>query len=92
MTRKEYEAYLARFESFMEQNDISSFSAQGEPFFSASPCEVCGSKLGGNRYQCNAIQSETGDIITFNACVDCVYFVDMGQLDDMTMLSTEESE
>jgi hypothetical protein len=59
-----------------------------EPFFSWCPCECCGSKLGGDRehYQ---FARENGELFEADICVDCVYYLAYGVLDDMTMLEIE---
>jgi len=54
--------------------------------FSWSPCECCGSTLGGNRVHCAGYHPENRQIVCYDVCVDCEYYAEYGQLDDMTML------
>ena len=58
--------------------------------FSWKPCEICGSHLGGNRYPCHAID-DNDDIVHFSACPDCMYYLEYGRLDDLTMAEIEEN-
>ena len=58
---------------------------QQEPFFSWRPCEVCQTRLGGNRIDASGY-SRTGVIYEFVICTDCEYYAEYGQLDDMTMM------
>lgn len=64
----------------------------GEPFielwFSKRSCEICGSSLGGDRYPIHAVM-EDGEIVHFDACPDCVYYIEYGRLDDTTMADME---
>ena len=57
----------------------------GEPHFSWSACECCGSGLGGDRYQAHGRDSN-GDLVHFEVCVDCLYYITYGRLDDTTMM------
>jgi len=60
-----------------------------EPWFSWSPCEICNRPLGGNREPWHGVLD--GEIVHGSCCVDCVYFLNYGQLDDMTMDEIESS-
>jgi hypothetical protein len=60
-----------------------------EPSFSWHACEICGNHFGGDRYPVHTVDIN-GDIIHWDACCDCVYYLEYGQLDDMTMLEIEE--
>ena len=74
-------------EAFSEA--ISNGNVCDEPSFSWSRCEVCGRPEGGDRYAVHAVGS--GDtILHFDACVDCVYFIEYDKLDDTTMAEVEE--
>lgn len=64
---------------------------ESEPGFSASPCDVCGRSLGGDRYP-YALHNRGRDLVEVEICSDCAYFAEYGQLDDQTMLDIEESE
>jgi len=65
--------------------------------FSWSPCEVCDSSLGGNRYTWHAIIPKDGDVkggtmVHGTCCEDCVYFINYGKLDDSTMWDIEHDQ
>lgn len=62
-----------------------------EPSFSWSECDACGSTLGGNRHPAHGRDSN-GDILHLSICEDCLYYLNYGQLDDMTMMEMEESK
>jgi hypothetical protein len=53
--------------------------------FSSASCDCCGRSLGGDRYILHAFDSDD-NLYHLEACVDCVYFLEYGRLDDMTML------
>uniref|UniRef100_A0A6M3JFM5 Uncharacterized protein n=1 Tax=viral metagenome TaxID=1070528 RepID=A0A6M3JFM5_9ZZZZ len=68
----------------MEWYDLAS-----EPSFSWSSCNVCGSGLGGDRYPAHGAD-KNGNIIHFDVCTDCYYYMEYGQLDNTTMMEIEE--
>lgn len=74
------------------QTDADPESA-GHEEFRHSPCEICARPLGGSRSPVHAVDSD-GEILHFEACDDCAYFVTYGTLDDQTMidLGTEPGE
>jgi hypothetical protein len=51
--------------------------ANGDPYFSWSPCEICGSRLGGDRESWHALM-DNKLIHCENACVDCVVYLANG--------------
>ena len=57
-----------------------------EPYFSHLPCDCCMRPLGGDRYDCSSFRTDSKEQHEYSICVDCLYFKDYGQLDDMTML------
>ena len=61
----------------------------GEPHFSWSSCECCGSTLGGDREPAHG-RDKDGAIVHFAICQDCLYFLNYGQLDDASMLKIEK--
>jgi len=91
MTKKEYEIYEQRFQDFMERMDLNNLSTKSdengncEPYFTWRRCDVCGG-LAGDRYDCNGYSPTNGIIEDIQACPDCVYYAEYGQLDDMTMM------
>jgi hypothetical protein len=102
MSKAEFAAYVSNVEHFLRINHVGPgchspvYKECGEgdpvePFFSWSPCECCGGRLGGNRETYSfATEGEalvTGQAKVFQAdiCVDCVYYLAYGTLDDETM-------
>lgn len=66
----------------------------GEPCFSHFDCDCCGSGLAGNRYPAHGLLSFSGSgresrMIHLNVCEDCLYYLNYGKLDDLTMIETE---
>lgn len=47
--------------------------------FSVTPCPCCGSKLYGERHEFTC-STETGEIETEWLCVDCLFYIELGQL------------
>lgn len=61
-----------------------------ESHFSKHPCEVCGCTLAGDRYPVHgADTSKDEEMVHFDACSDCVYYLEHGRLDDETMEEVE---
>lgn len=109
----EYEATVARYLRGLEA--VSTGACAGceecgipegeenyasEPFFSWTPCEICGSSLGGNREYWHAVipatrqkgcVHENGAMVHGQCCEDCVCYLNYGRLDDMAMLEIERS-
>lgn len=52
-----------------------------EPSFSSMPCEICGSTLGGNRYPIHAVNPDSDTVVHLNGCVDCMYYIEYGQIE-----------
>ena len=102
MTKQWYAEYQKRVAAFIAREQITFLSTscqeldqlgnedapEREPWFSWSPCECCGSHLGGNREYLYA-RDASDEIVQFTICEDCVYYVNYGQLDDTTMLEIE---
>ncbi len=74
------------------------YDCAGEAGFSWSPCEICGSSLGGNRSPWHALIPATnqpgcvhehGKMVHGTCCEDCTYYLNYGQLDDTTMADME---
>ena len=72
-------------EAMIERDEIVN-----EPNFSSQACDICGSHLGGDRYAAHALDDDN-EIVHFEICTDCIYYMEYGQLDDMTMLEIEEN-
>ena len=54
-------------------------TTNGEPHFSWSGCELCGSPVGGMKEDWSAIDGDGARVKGSNACVDCVVFVANGE-------------
>ena len=94
MTTKEYARYEADVAGFFEREGVNNLSCEEdcEPSFSWSPCDCCGSRLGGNLHHATGYNDKTKEIYEYDVCDDCVYYAEHGQLDDMTMLDMVEAE
>lgn len=95
MTKQEYAEYEAQVAEFMSHG-LANLSTKSDdngdryPFFSWSPCQCCGTHLGGDRYECNGYNVETKEVEEYDCiCQDCVYYAEYGRLDDQTMLDME---
>lgn len=87
-----------------EEEDDDSREMLEEGFFSNCPCFSCNSHLGGQRYPAHGIpipgsvteeengNLSQGEIVHFDICSDCVYYLNYGRLDDMSMLEPEKEE
>lgn len=85
MTTAEYTEYEERVATFMHDEGLSVLSPGGdETWFSWSPCECCQRPTGGTREQATAYHVDTGSILSFNICTDCVYYATYGSLDDQS--------
>lgn len=64
-----------------------------EPSFSWSACDCCGSRLGGDRHPAHGFLTQDGadHLSHMRVCSDCLYYINYGQLDDMTMLDMESA-
>lgn len=93
MTKTQYADYEKAVEHFHARNNLSGACSPKhsepepgfEPYFSWRPCECCGSHLGGDRED-YTFATNDNQIIEASICVDCVYYLAYGQLDDMTMM------
>lgn len=61
-----------------------------EPNFSWIPCKACGSMLGGDRHKAHGIIQGTRELTHLEVCSDCLYFLNYGKLDDLTMMEMGE--
>lgn len=95
-TQRDYEEYKKRVGSFLKRENIEVHSliydesnGDCEPFFSSIPCECCSRHLGGSRFTIKAGPIR-GEMLTYDVCTDCVYYLEYGTLDDMTMMDLED--
>ena len=70
-----------------EEPTDEEYALAGESWFSWYPCSICQRQLGGDRVAIHWIDG--GEIQHSSCCLDCQYFMEYGQLDDMTMLKVE---
>lgn len=61
----------------VETMDDPRYESAGEPHFSWSDCEACGSSLGGDRHPAHGVASPLvgGELIHLNICTDCLFFL-----------------
>ena len=72
-------------------NNLSTIDWEAENYFSWKNCDVCGRPLGGDRIDCNGYNPITKEVQgPYSVCMDCHYYAEYGQLDDMTMQEMEE--
>jgi len=57
-----------------------------EPSFSWGTCDCCGTSLGGDRYFATGYNPIEDEIYEYSVCMDCIYYAEYDELDDMTML------
>lgn len=53
--------------------------------FSWSGCDCCGSTLGGQRYAAHGVSTTDQRLSHLDVCVDCLYYINYGCLDDTQM-------
>ena len=96
MTKLEYADYQARVARFFGETGCSNLSCAAtgdcEPYFSWRPCDCCRRPLGGDRHDANGYVPASHDIWEGSVCVDCIYYAEYGQLDDMTMIEIDEDK
>ena len=91
-----YLEYKQRVEDFFKREGLNNLSIQEangsidvEAYFSHSPCDCCSRPLGGDRYTCNGYNPTTKEVQSdYSICIDCVYYNEYGQLDDITMMDS----
>ena len=95
-TKEDYAEYEERIQFFLVHEGIDTHSQiydedgdSLDPSFSCQPCECCNRPLGGDRYKIRA-GSINGNMFDYDICVDCLYYLEYGTLDDMTMLNLED--
>jgi len=87
----ELKKWQRRVDSFCAKNEFVSVGwcevcdhcpeDEDEGFFSWSPCDVCGSGLGGNRYAGHMLVD--GKLCHIDVCVDCVMYIANGDLPEV---------
>ena len=95
MNLEEYKEYQEAFTEFMKEegiNNLSRISESIDPFFSYAPCDCCNRHLAGDRINADGWNPKEEEIQEYTICLDCEYYAEYGQLDDMTMLDIEKSD
>lgn len=95
-----YREYERRVAEFFKDEGITNLSTiydeetgeMEEKSFSWHECHCCWSPLGGDRYHVNGYNPGDKEIQDYNVCVDCLYYAEYGQLDDMTMMDLGEED
>ena len=95
MNTQEYFEYVKKVKEFFEYEGINCLTVDEdceEPSFRSSYCDVC-SGLAGDKYDCSGYHPETKEVLTgYEVCPDCMYYINHGQLDDMTMMDVDLEE
>ena len=97
-TKQDYKRYKDAVQSFLirynveiEPYPIQDKDGHWHTYFSWYPCDCCNRQLGGDRTECRGL-SHDNQYIDVNLCSDCIYYLCYGVLDDLTMMTIEESE
>lgn len=78
---KEKRDFVADFQRGMSGFEILATDIDDEGCFSWSPCDVCGSKLGGTRYGAKLCSPGADrNEVNVRVCIDCVVFYANGDL------------
>jgi hypothetical protein len=74
------DAYKVKVADFLKREGIYFLSSfPGDPGFSWTPCECCGSKLGGERWEMEGVKaSGESNGFTYDVCADCLSFMEFG--------------
>lgn len=62
-----------------------------ESHFSWSPCDCCGSSLGGDRHAAHG-RDKNGELVHLDICVDCLMFIANGDEPEQWTDGEEEEE
>lgn len=94
-TKERYAQYQQNVHEFLLREGLEDLTTDfdeetgdvAEPHFSWSPCDCCRSPLGGDRYKCSGYNYTLGEVqMGYSLCVDCVYYMAYGRLDDQSMM------
>lgn len=80
MTKSEYSAYETKVADFLKREGIYFLSSfDSAPGFAWTPCECCGSTLGGDRHEMGGVKASGGCCgFTYDVCTDCLFFMEYG--------------
>jgi len=99
VNRQQYEQYQKDVAAFMESEGLNCLTNTAETvdgevseaYFSPSPCDCCGSTLGGDREDCSGFNPDTREVQDgYSVCRDCVYYAAYGELGDETMMGLDD--
>ena len=76
---------------FEKEYKLSHLSTGEKSWYSGDRCDCCNRGDGGERYDLYAHQEGNAEVVSFSICVDCVYYINYGRLDDATMLELEQT-
>ena len=88
-TKEDYAEYEERVKIFKESEHYYYHYDKDEnvdAYFSSTSCECCHRNLGGDRYDIMVRSTNDHKDLEYSVCWDCYYYLEYGQLDDMTML------
>lgn len=88
-TAEDYRKYKRTVELFQQEFKLSHLSTGEKTWFSWDRCDCCQDGDGGERYGLYAHQEGNSEVVSFSICVDCVYYVNYGKLDDSTVTAIE---
>lgn len=91
MTKQEYCQYEKTINAWIASAKYPSNCHNVTPWYSYLPCEICHRRLAGDRYRAKSIALD-GEILEWDICGDCRYYLEYGRLDDMTMLDMDDAE
>jgi hypothetical protein len=95
MTKKEYIRFKSLFNDFMEREGLSNLTRQADMesyYFSWSKCDCCGD-IAGDRINAMGYNLITKQIQSgYSICLNCEYYAEYGQLDDITMLEIDRKD
>ena len=93
MNREEYKDFEDRVERFFKVegiNNLSSIDSEHNAYFSTWRCDCCKRHWQGDREDASGYNPTSKEIYEYSVCIDCLYYAEYGQLDDMTMMDLEE--
>lgn len=98
-TAADYGVYCERVRDFLEREGLDTLSTTPnvngyeESYFTWWPCDCCRRPLGSDQYTCSGYNPATREVQEgYEVCVDCVYYIEYGQLDDSTMWCIRKDE
>lgn len=73
--------FVERYKAYTKGFQTHSIDCDGDCYFSWSPCDTCGSTLGGNRCDGHLVNpGPDGESVEVSSCHDCVMYAGSGEL------------